>query len=277
MRLVLLTLCWLFLSSVQAVELRLLSTSPAAWYKAADSSYYPVAMVQQVLRYYPAPYQIETVSLNRGLAGLRSIEGACLPGVRKSVARLDEFLFSQPYMIAPDIRLQLKADSPWVGRLKALQDKQGQVSLVRILASPNPPVLVTEDGRTYGAALDPILSAYRESKSVYVRTAKVSRFGETLPMLTKGFVDMALEYSVALTPQQQAQLQSFKLQEADPFALAYFACKRDAVTAEILQQLDLAILTVRRQPEFQQMLLAPFPATERAEVWQAWLKLSASR
>lgn len=277
MRYVWLSLCWLSFFPLKAAELLLFSNSPAEWYQAAESSYYPVAMVQRVLRFYPGVYRVETVSLNRALAGLRTIPGACVLGVRQSAARQNEFLFSQPYVIAPDIRLHLTADSPWVSKLEALQDKNGRVSLARVLALAKPPVLVTEDGRAYGAAIDPILAAHRQSRAVYVRTAKITRFGETLPMLTKGFVDMALEYSVAFTPQESAQLRSFKLLEADPFALAYFACKRDAATAEVLQQLDQAILTFRQQPEFQQILLAPFPAAERAEVWQAWLELSGSR
>jgi len=277
MRRILLSLSWLVLWPVHAAELLLMSMSPAELYQAQHSTYLPVAMVQQVLRYYPAPYKIETVSLNRALAGMRSTEGACVSGVRKSAARQDEFLYSEPYVIAPDIRLLLKTDSPWVSRLKTMQDKDGRVSLARLLALTHPPVLVTEDGRTYGATIDPILSAHRKSKAVYIRTSKVSRFGETLPMLTKGFVDMALEYSVAITPQELSQLQTFKLLEADPFALAFFACNRDAETAEILQLLDRAILTFRNKPEFQSMLLEPFPPAERAEAWQAWLRLKGRR
>lgn len=277
MRRILLSLSWLVLWPVHAAELLLMSMSPAELYQAQHSTYLPVAMVQQVLRYYPAPYKIETVSLNRALAGMRSTEGACVSGVRKSAARQDEFLYSEPYVIAPDVRLLLKTDSPWVNRLKTMQDKDGRVSLARLLALTHPPVLVTEDGRTYGATIDPILSAHRKSKAVYIRTSKVSRFGETLPMLTKGFVDMALEYSVAIAPQELSQLQTFKLLEADPFALAFFACKRDAETAEILQQLDRAILTFRNKPEFQSMLLEPFPPAERAEAWQAWLRLTGGR
>jgi hypothetical protein len=277
MRRILLSLSWLVLWPVHAAELLLMSMSPAELYQAQHSTYLPVAMVQQVLRYYPAPYKIETVSLNRALAGMRSTEGACVSGVRKSAARQDEFLYSEPYVIAPDVRLLLKTDSPWVNRLKTMQDKDGRVSLARLLALTHPPVLVTEDGRTYGATIDPILSAHRKSKAVYIRTSKVSRFGETLPMLTKGFVDMALEYSVAIAPQELSQLQTFKLLEADPFALAFFACKRDAETAEILQLLDRAILTFRNKPEFQSMLLEPFPPAERAEAWQAWLRLTGGR
>ena len=277
MRRILLSLSWLVLWPVHAAELLLMSMSPAELYQAQHSTYLPVAMVQQVLRYYPAPYKIETVSLNRALAGMRSTGGVCVPGVRKSAARQDEFLYSEPYVIAPDVRLLLKTDSPWVNRLKTMQDKDGRVSLARLLALTHPPVLVTEDGRTYGATIDPILSAHRKSKAVYIRTSKVSRFGETLPMLTKGFVDMALEYSVAIAPQELSQLQTFKLLEADPFALAFFACKRDAETAEILQLLDRAILTFRNKPEFQSMLLEPFPPAERAEAWQAWLRLTGGR
>ena len=277
MRRILLSLSWLVLWPVHAAELLLMSMSPAELYQAQHSTYLPVAMVQQVLRYYPAPYKIETVSLNRALAGMRSTEGACVSGVRKSAARQDEFLYSEPYVIAPDVRLLLKTDSPWVNRLKTMQDKDGRVSLARLLALTHPPVLVTEDGRTYGATIDPILSAHRKSKAVYIRTSKVSRFGETLPMLTKGFVDMALEYSVAIAPQELSQLQTFKLLEADPFALAFFARKRDAETAEILQLLDRAILTFRNKPEFQSMLLEPFPPAERAEAWQAWLRLTGGR
>jgi len=262
---------------LRAAELLLLSTSPAELYQAAHSNYHPVKIVQQVLKYYPAPYQVETVSLNRAFAGLRTKPGACVPVVRKSVERLRDFLFSEPFIIAPDIRLIVKADSRWIGRLNALQDKTGRISLARLLELPQAPVLVTEDGRTYGAALDPLLAGHRRANSVYVRTAKVSRYGETLPMLSKGFGDMALEYTIVLSAAQLAQFRVYRMQEADPFALAYFACARDAATRAILQQLDQAILTFRRQPQFQQLLLEPFPAAEHAQVWQVWQQMTAGQ
>ncbi len=270
MRYLMLSFSLLLWFPLQAAELLLLSTSPAELYQRIPSSYYPVAMVQQVLQHYPAPYQIETVSLNRGLAGIRSRTGACVPVVQKTATRSQEFLYSQPFVIAPELRLLLKAESPWVKRLQKLQGAADRISLAKVLAQPDPPVLVTEDGRAYGAAIDPILAAHRQSKAVYVRTAKVSRYGETLPMLYRGFVDMALEFPVALSAAERADLHSFRLQEADVFTLAYFACKRDAETAGILQQLDEAILKFRHQPDFQQWLLQPFPPAERAQIWQAW-------
>ncbi|MDZ7869344.1 MAG: transporter substrate-binding domain-containing protein [Rheinheimera sp.] len=259
-------------------ELMVLSVMPVELWQSQNSAYLPVAMVQQILNHYPSPYTIESVSLNRAFAELQSRSGACVMGVRKTTERQQNFLFSQPYVIAPEIRLVVKADSDsdWAARLKVMQDQDGLVSLQRVLDARTPPVLVTEDGRSYGAAIDPILSKHRRNSPIYVKTAKVSNFGDTLPMLNKGFVDMALEYPVAITDLEFPMLASFRLKEADPFALAYFACNRDAVTAELLQQLDSAILQFRNQPEFKQMLLAIYPPAERAKIWQAWLRLSGS-
>lgn len=261
-------------TSAAAAELMLLSALPVDLFQQSTPGYAPVAMVQQVLKYYPAPYKIESVSLNRAFVELQNRPGACVIGVRKTAQRQRDYLFSEPYIIAPDIRILVKAGSPWVGRLKALQDKEGRVSLQQLLTLSKPPVLVTENGRSYGAAMDPILTAYRQQNPVYVKTAKVSRFGDTVPMLQKGYADLVLEYPAALNATELATLHNFRLQEADPYALAYFACKRDADTTVLLQQLDSAILQFRRQPKFKQLLLDIYAPAERAQVWQAWQELS---
>lgn len=256
-------------------DLLLLSALPLELFKSRESAYQPVAMVQQVLKYYPAPYTIEAVNLNRAFAELQSRTGSCVVGVRKTPQRMQDFLFSQPYIIAPDIRLLVKADSVWARRLQRLQDPTGLLSLQQILSLKSPPVLVTEEGRAYGHAIDALLSEHKRHHAMYLKTTKVSRFGETLPMLSKGFVDVALEYPVVVPPEAGGTLQSFRLKEADPFALAYFACKRDAATAEFLQQLNNAILAFRNKPEFRTMLVEPFPQEERVQVWQQWLKLTS--
>lgn len=266
--------CGLCCATASAADLMLLSAMPVHLFEQTTPGYAPVAIVQQVLKYYPAPYKIESVSLNRGFAELNSRPGACVVGVRKTAQRQRDYLFSEPYIIAPDIRIMVKTGSPWVGRLKALQDKDGQISLQRLLALAEPPVLVTEDGRSYGAAMDPALAGYRQLHPAYVKTAKVSRFGDTIPMLQKGYADLVLEYPAALNKTELAVLQSFRVREADPYALAYFACKRDAETAALLQQLNHAILQFRRQPEFKQLLLDIYASAEREQVWQVWLELS---
>lgn len=267
--------CGLYCAAASAAELMLLSAMPVHLFEQATPGYAPVAMVQQVLKYYPAPYKIESVSLNRAFAELQSRPGACVVGVRKTPKRQLDYLFSKPYIIAPDIRLMVKTGSPWVGRLKALQDKDGRVRLQQLLALHQPPVLVTEDGRSYGAAMDPILTTYRQQNPVYVKTAKVSRFGDSIPMLQKGYVDLVLEYPAALNSSERALLQSFRLREADPYSLAYFACKRDAETAALLQQLNSAILQFHRRPEFKQLLLDIYDPLEREQVWQVWQELSS--
>ncbi|WP_348729860.1 transporter substrate-binding domain-containing protein [Rheinheimera texasensis] len=267
--------CLLCCAGAHAAELMLLSAVPVELFERSTPGYAPVAMVQQVLKYYPAPYKIESVSLNRAFAELNSRPGACVVGVRKTPQRQRDYLFSLPYIIAPDIRLMVKTGSPWVGRLKALQDKDGRVSLQQLLALAEPPVLVTEDGRSYGAAMDPALAGYRQQHPAYVKTAKVSRFGDTIPMLQKGYADLVLEYPAALNTTELAVLQSFRLKEADPYALAYFACKRDAETAALLQQLDSAIAQFRQQPEFKTLLLDIYAPAEREHVWQVWQQLSS--
>ena len=267
--------CFLYSAGATAAELMLLSALPVQLFQHSTPGYVPVMMVQQVLQFYPAPYKIESVSLNRAFAELQSRPGACVVGVRKTAQRQRDFLFSKPYIIAPDIRLMVKTGSPWVGRLKAMQDKEGRVSLQQLLALANPPVLVSEDGRSYGAKMDPILAQYRQHNPVFVKTAKVSRFGDTIPMLQKGYADLVLEYPAALNKTELAVLQSFRVLEADPFALAYFACKRDAETTALLKQLDHAILQFRQQPEFKQLLLDIFDPLEREQVWQVWQALSS--
>ncbi|MDZ7869343.1 MAG: hypothetical protein U5L02_09140 [Rheinheimera sp.] len=257
-----------------AAELLLMSLTPAADYQDEYNNYHPVKMVRQVLKYYAEPYAIESVSLNRAFAVLRKTPGACTPVVRKSAARLQEFLFSSAFIIAPDIRLLVKTDSPWVARLHRMKNRNGRVSLQSLMQLPHPPVLVTEDGRSYGDKLDPLLTLLREMQSVYVRTAKTSRYGDLLPMLEKDFVDATLEFTEALPVEEKVKFTAFRLAEAPDYTLAYFACAKDAQSAQVMLQLDQAIKAFRLSAEFRPMLLAPFPETERSQVWQAWLQLN---
>ncbi len=58
-------LCFLLLQPLHATELLLLSLTPPVDYQDEYNDYHPVKMVRQVLKYYPEPYAIESVSLNR--------------------------------------------------------------------------------------------------------------------------------------------------------------------------------------------------------------------
>ncbi|WP_031569398.1 hypothetical protein [Rheinheimera texasensis] len=260
---------------LHAAELLLLSMNPAADYLDEYNSYQPVKMVRHVLQFYTEPFHIETVSLNRAFTELRKTPGACTPVVRKSAARLHHYLFSQAFIIAPDIRLLVKNDSPWVKRLHRMEDAAGRISLERLLILPNPPVLVTEDGRLYGDKIDQLLAFHRAADSIYVRTAKASKYGDLLPMLLKDFVDMTLEFALALPEEERAKFTEFRLAEAPDYSLAYFACGQDAKSIQVLKLLDQAIMRFRETPEFRELLTAPFPAAEKEQVWQAWLQLNA--
>jgi uncharacterized protein (TIGR02285 family) len=268
-------LVFLLFGPLQAADLLLLSITPAADYQDEYNNYHPVKMVRQVLHYYPEPFLIETVSLNRAFAQLRKTPGTCTPVVRKSAARLQVYAFSQAFIIAPAIRLLVKTDSPWVPRLRRMADASGRVSLERLLKLPYPPVFVTEDGRSYGDAVDQLLAVQRAVDSIYVRTAKASKYGDLLPMLDKDFVDMTLEFTVALPEEERAKFTAFRLTETPDYSLAYFACGRDEQSVRVLGLLNRAITQFRQSPEFRTMLTAPFPAAEREEVWQAWLQLNA--
>ncbi len=259
---------------LQAADLLLLSMTPAADYQDQSNSYHPVKMVRQVLRYYPDPYQIETVSLNRAFAELRKTPGACTPVVRKSAARVQQYLFSDAFIIAPDIRLLVKTDSVWHTRLQHMQSVSGRISLAHLLQLPYPPVLVTEEGRVYGDALDQLLTTHRNANAVYVHTAKTSRYGDLLPMLLKDFVDMTLEFTVAIPDEEKALFSAFRLTEAPDYSLAFFACGRDETSVQVLEKLNKAIMAFQQSAEFRQMLLSPFLPAERPAVWRAWLQLN---
>ena len=264
-----------FCMPLQAAELLLLSLSPAADYLDKYNNYHPDVMVRQVLKYYAEPFRIETVSLNRAFTELRKLPGACTPVVRKSAVRLQHYLFSQAFIIAPDIRLLVKNDSLWLPRLQRMKDNAGRISLERVLKLPYPPVLVMEDGRSYGDKIDQLLAAQRQADSIYVRTAKAAKYGDLLPMLLKDFVDVSLEFTLALPEEERQKFAAFRLTEAPDYSLAYFACGRDADSVQVLTHLDRAIMAFRQTAEFRTLLTAPFPEAEREQVWQQWLLLSS--
>lgn len=59
-------------------------------------------------------------------------------------------------------------------------------------------------------------------------------------MLDKDFVDMTLEFTVALPEEERAKFTAFRLTETPDYSLAYFACGRDAQSVRVLGQLNRA-------------------------------------
>ena len=226
-------------------------------------------ILQQLLAAYPAGYSIEGISRNRAREWVKAADNACIPWLKKTVAREQDFLFSLPYMVEDALQLVMPANSKWRSTLQALQQRNQQISLLQILSLKPGPVIGIEINRSYGEALDQLLSQRQSSWSIYTRTTSSSETGSMLPMLQRGFIDATLEYrKVALRTDNS--LRFYSLREAEPVNLVHFACSKGERGQRIVHLLNQTILSKSQQPDYQQLVLQGIAPSSRAYALEVW-------
>lgn len=228
-------------------------------------------ILQQLLSAYPAPYTVEDISRNRAREWVKTADNACIPWLRKTAAREQDFLFSLPYMAEDALQLVLTAESKWHGALENLMRQNQQISLMHLLSSKPSPLIGIEQNRSYGETLDQLLSQRKNSRSIYTRTTSSQETGSMLPMLQRGFIDATLEYrKIAL--RIDPTLRFYPLFEAQPLNLVHFACSKGERGQRIVKLLNQTIAAKSQQADYQQLVLQGIAEPNRALALQTWLQ-----
>lgn len=231
-------------------------------------------LLRQVLAHYPDRYQTENLSRNRAREWIKTAGNACIPWLKKTAAREQDYLFTLPYMIEDALMLVMPKNSAWHTRLLAMQGS-GLLSLSQLLQLPNGPLLGIELNRSYGEQLDQLILQHRHSRALYTRTSSSEDMGSMLPMLERGFVDGLLEYQKVAGRAGQ-DFSYYRLQEAEPFNLVYFACSKGPRGEAVVAGLNQAIRTVSQQPAYQALVLQGLELqgrtpSQHASALQFWL------
>lgn len=239
--------------------------------KAATSGNNPEGrLLQQVLAFYPDRYQTESLSRNRAREWIKTAGNACIPWLKKTADRERDYLFTLPYMVEDALMLVLPANSSWHPRLLAMQGA-GPLSLRQVLQLPNGPLLGIELNRSYGEQLDQLLREHRHHRSLYIRTSSSEDMGSLMPMLGRGFIDGLLEYQkVAL--RSGHSFNYYRLQEAEPVNLVYFACSKGPQGEAVVAGLNQAILQASQLADYQQLVLQGIAPAQQAGALQFWLQ-----
>ncbi|MBZ9613483.1 hypothetical protein [Rheinheimera maricola] len=232
-------------------------------------------ILQQLLAAYPAAYTIEDISRNRAREWVKAANNACIPWLRKTAAREQDFLFSVPYMAEDALQLVLTAESKWHGALENVMRQNQQISLVHLLSVKPSPLIGVELNRSYGEALDQLLSHRKNSWSIYTRTTSSQQTGSMLPMLQRGFIDATLEYrKIAL--RTDPTLRFYPLLEAQPVNLVHFACSKGERGQRIINLLNQTIVAKSQLPDYQQLVLQGIAEQNRPLALQTWLQALTS-
>lgn len=227
-------------------------------------------LLQHILDLYPDRYHTESLSRNRARAWIKTAGNACIPWLKKTAEREQDYLFTLPYMVEDALMLVMPVQSAWHPRLLTMQGA-GVLSLQQLLQLPEGPLLGVEFNRSYGEALDQLLIEHQHSRSLYVRTSSSEDMGSLIPMLGRGFIDGLLEYQ-KVAERSGLTFRYYPLQEAEPMNLVYFACSKGAQGEAVVAKLNQAILQASQQPEYQQLVLQGIASEHHATALAYWLK-----
>lgn len=271
MRLALLCLFWA--SAIRAGEpLQILDiVETSAPQAAADSA---TRSLQYLLERLPTPYQLIKINRSRAHQWAKTNSYACIPWLRRTPEREQDFLFSLPYLIESPLQLVVRADSPLDQHLLKLVDAEGRVSLRQLMAMQDFPRLGVEQKRSYGQQLDLLMAELAQQQRLLLRNVPPERVGYGLHMLEKNFIDATLEYP-KVVKLSGLPLHSWPLQEAEAYTPVYFACSKTPAGASAIATINQVIQTAAGQQIYQQLALGSLDSATHQHALLYWQQMLA--
>lgn len=268
--LILLSACWFTLSPTLRAESLVIVDAVSLLQPQAQPTNESL-LLRQLLQAYPADYSIVDVSRNRAREWVKTADNACMPWLKKTAARQQDFLFTLPYMIEAALQLVVAADSDALPLLDRLSGNNNTLSLTHLLQLKQAPLLGIELNRTYGNNIDSLVSQRYASWSIYTRTSSSNETGSMLPMLERGFIDATLEYR-KVAERSAMSFRYYAIQEAEPFNLVYFACSKGERGQRVVNLLNESIKLKSQQVAYQQLVLQSIAEKNHDQALQTWLQ-----
>lgn len=263
---------WLFLlfcgqSFVCVAEPLILVDAVALLKGPADRAGIEGLALRRIMSYYPGEFQIEDISRNRARAWVKNHRSACIPWLKKTAEREQDFLFTLPYMLEDALQLVVLNGSEWQQKL----ENTGIISLRQLLAEKKPPLLGIEANRSYGVRLDQLLANLSGSRAIYLRTSSSEAVGSLLPMLEKGFIQVMLEYK-KIADRSGLDLRYYQLEEAEAVNMVYFACSKGTTGQAVVNLLDKAIKKASQDEDYRALILSGLKPELQQHNLQLWLQ-----
>ena len=203
----------------------------------------------------------------------RTQTDSCMASILKNPKRQAEFIFSRPLSAIEGLKLYLPKDSKLHAKLQSkLKLWAGKVRLRELLLTEPDFVLGLDLERSYGAELDLLLKEKAVRRNLYFKQSG-AQIAQLWPMLQQGRVSAVLEYPFMLATTDATSLQGYKVAEAEPLQLAYFACNKSDRGQAIINTLNQSIDTLAGTQAYLDLHLETVPAERQREFIQNYNKL----
>ncbi len=203
----------------------------------------------------------------------RTQTDSCMASILKNPKRQAEFIFSRPLSAIEGLKLYLPKDSKLHTKLQSkLKLWGGQVRLRELLLTEADFVVGLDLERSYGADLDLLLKEKAVRRNLYFKQSG-AQIAQLWPMLQQHRVSAVLEYPFMLATTDATSLQGYKVAEADPLQLAYFACNKSDRGQAIIDTLNQSIDALAGTQVYLDLHLETVPAERQREFIQNYKKL----
>lgn len=203
-------------------------------------------------------YQHESVvrTIPRGLAEMKR-QNACALGYYKTIGRVENYYFSEPYSILIEPYLLTSKKGHEIANKYLDADKR--VDLKGILQDPSS-VLLRISARSYGTQIDDILTQFGNPKQ-QIRAAEWMKNDKKLLMLQRERANISLFYPAELEMFERlgSHVEGLTLLPlADEYTethYTYIICSKNAWGQAVLQDINRVIKAVREDQDFQAAIL----------------------
>jgi len=203
----------------------------------------------------------------------RTQTDSCMASILKNPQRQAEFIFSRPLSAIEGLKLYLPKDSALHTKLQSkLKQWGGQVRLRELLLTEADFVVGLDLERSYGADLDLLLKEKVVRRSLYFKQSG-AQIAQLWPMLQQHRVSAVLEYPFMLATTDATLLHGYRVAEAEPLQLAYFACNKSETGQAIIDKLNQSIAALAGTQAYLDLHLESVPAERRQEFIQNYNKL----
>lgn len=200
----------------------------------------------------------------------RTQTDSCMASILKNPQRDAEFIFSRPLSAIEGLKLYLPKDSKLHTKLQSkLKQWGGQIRLRELLLTEPDFVLGLDLERSYGADLDLLLKEKVVRRNLYFKQSG-AQIAQLWPMLQQHRVSAVLEYPFMLATTDATLLQGYRVAEAEPLQLAYFACNKSDRGQAIIDKLNQSIEALAGTQVYLDLHLEAVPAERREEFTQLY-------
>lgn len=229
-------------------------------------------LMRGVTTYQAIPLQ---ASADRAMAMLKTEASACTGNRVKNAERLAfSYATSIPHTVFPGLRLYSKTTSKTTQYLQQQLNNQQKISLYQLLKDNNELHFAIGSGRSYGDQLDTLLKQPQWQHKFWQRKS-VDMSAGLIDMLVQDRVDLLIEYPNVMQHylaqyNQNTELTSFSIEEAEPYMLGYILCAKTAEGLQLTEFFQQRLKLVSQQKSYLDAHLGWVDSADKAPLIQLY-------